>query len=748
MRIVAATIVFCLTAFPASAAKLAFVLGNADYAELRDLQNTHNDAEAYAGVFETLGYDVTYHEDLTLDATEAAFEAFLERLGPGDEVIFVYSGHGWSDGGTNYLVPVDAPSRGRDRQLKRASLALKNGFNGVLDEFEAAGVALTVAIIDACRDNPFAAAPGTKSAAIKRGLAPVEAATGTFVIYSAGEGQEALDRLRSDPPEQKLSVFSRSFIPQLKRGITLERAISQAQVDTAALAKEFEDHDQHPAYYDQTLGETCLSKTCGLPQDSGTETEIAVDQDPCDRLFGRAENIGQCFAYRAYARTCPNHDLYPLAEGFLSTYCEGDEAAFAPTEPEDVAIERNTPEEAGTTDEVSAPVRDSISRRVSPKLAWLNLISVDGMGPPFPKNLLVMPDGEKLMEMHGYVPSEDRTQTAIGRVDEKGGLGDVRIFPGLGSHIVSSIRSGADDRIYIASNTGKDYFGDKGWLLVLDSTLNIVSERLFDRFEKAYLSDALPLEDGGVLVIGGWGDPRRPFVAKLDDELKPVFEKSVIQKTRPESAEYYDEVMLRPDGGFTVFGRAPAVVGREWHWRYYQYAFNPDGELIASARFGDKDVAFVGGAVSLKNGSRILPAKVFIIRTETWISRHGGPSHFLKLDENARLLRRVPIVAPPRRAGDTEDPVIQISNVTPLRDGGFAAAGLVLSSEPDHYDSFLAAYDADGTERWRVIEDHGNWDEAFFVVEDVDGALMVGGRYAPGDTRNYQGYLARYEWRD
>lgn len=314
--------VFFFWALPALAAKHAFVVGNAAYESLGDLRNTHADAAAYAEAFGELGYDVRFLTDLTLDETEEQFDRFLDVIAPGDEVVFVYSGHGWSDGGTNYLIPTDAPEQGRDRQLIRASIALRNGVNGVLDEFEAAGVALTVAIIDACRNNPFAASPGTRSTAIKRGLAPVRAATGTFVIFSAGEGQEALDRLPDDPEDQTLSVFTRTFLPHLKSGVALERAISGAQVETAALARTVNGHLQHPAYYDQTLGDTCLAGVC----------KAAVAQNACDALHAEAREARACFAYEAYAQTCPEHLFAPMAAAFMARNCAApEETATAPT---------------------------------------------------------------------------------------------------------------------------------------------------------------------------------------------------------------------------------------------------------------------------------------------------------------------------------------------------------------------------------------------------------------------------------
>ena len=246
----------------AHAAKHAFILGNAEYRSLSQLANTHADAMAYRNSFGRLGYSVDYYEDLTHSDMEDAFEEFLNRVEPGDDVAFIYSGHGWSDGSTNYLIPTDAPAGGSDSKLKRISVALRNGFDGVLDQLENSGARLTLAIIDACRNNPFQRPAGRKSVSMLRGLARVEAASGTFVIFSAGVGQEALDHLPQDGADQRLSVFTRTFIPFLTSGLYLEDAISEAQIRTAKLALTYQGHFQHPAYYDETLGKTCLIGTC------------------------------------------------------------------------------------------------------------------------------------------------------------------------------------------------------------------------------------------------------------------------------------------------------------------------------------------------------------------------------------------------------------------------------------------------------------------------------------------------------
>ena len=244
------------------AAKYALVVSNGDYQQLSDLQNTHADADAYAQVFSGFGYGVTRLRDGTLDQTLDTLDGFLDQLSSGDEVALIYSGHGWSDGVQNFLIPTDAPAEGSDRKLKRSTLALKNGSDGLLDEIAQRQVGLTVAIIDACRNNPFKAPEGRRSAAVSRGLARLTPQSGSFVIYSAGEGQAALDRLPNDPRSQKLSVFTRSFLPYLKQGLFLEDAVSRAQIDTRDLAETAGGHVQHPAYYDAALGHTCIAPQC------------------------------------------------------------------------------------------------------------------------------------------------------------------------------------------------------------------------------------------------------------------------------------------------------------------------------------------------------------------------------------------------------------------------------------------------------------------------------------------------------
>lgn len=340
----AAAVMLALLAGGAAAQmRHALIIGNADYEHAGQLANTIADAEAYAGVFHGLGFDVTLLSDLDRSGLEYALADFYDGISPGDTAVFVFSGHGWSDGAVNYILPTDIRIENSERRVKLMSTPLQNGVNGIIDQIRDAGAAVQVAIIDACRNNIFAGQGGTRSVGMKRGLAIERAPQGAFLIFSAGAGEQALDGLPEDGPEQRLSVFTRHFLPRLEAGLYLEDAINDAQMATAQDARSFGGHLQNPAYYDQINGKLCLAESCGSSRAEPAPQEPrpqAVAASPCSEaraVWQDIRGIGSEAALEQYISEFHACGTYrALAEEELAMLQEESEGGHAPLPvPED-----------------------------------------------------------------------------------------------------------------------------------------------------------------------------------------------------------------------------------------------------------------------------------------------------------------------------------------------------------------------------------------------------------------------------
>src|SRR5262249_33558434 len=164
------------------------------------------------GALEKLGFTVQLLANPDRRAINVGVSAFVATLKPGDDALLHFSGHGVALDGENYLLPVDAPQPGAaDKELLKSE---SFGLSSLLDRVRASGARTTILIIDACRDNPYAGA-GTRSVGASGGLANFQLAKGPgggiFIMYAAGVGQTAADRLAQNDPEPT-SLFTRILL--------------------------------------------------------------------------------------------------------------------------------------------------------------------------------------------------------------------------------------------------------------------------------------------------------------------------------------------------------------------------------------------------------------------------------------------------------------------------------------------------------------------------------------------------------
>ena len=298
-----------MTAPAGEAHRFALVIGNDNYQSVTPLHNARSDAKAVAAALREVGFKVTLEQDVTLVKLKAALRSFKSQVSGGDDAVFYFSGHGVQFDGTNYLIPTDLVAQSQE-QVMDDSVPLQR----VLDDLRDQKARFALAIVDACRDNPF---KGTGRAIGGRGLAPVTAASGQMVMYSAGAGQEALDRL-GDQDGDPNGVFTRVLIREIsKPGVPADQVLKHVKAQVVEMA-EGVHHEQVPALYDQSIGEfyfvapqaAVAAMAPASPPSSPPAASDAIHVQTTGELeqsfWNRVKDSTDPADFRDYARQYPN----------------------------------------------------------------------------------------------------------------------------------------------------------------------------------------------------------------------------------------------------------------------------------------------------------------------------------------------------------------------------------------------------------------------------------------------------------
>ena len=218
--------------------RVALVIGNSAYQNVRPLINPTNDAGAMSATLKTAGFDVVdVRQDLKVTEMRRALRDFSDKVRDADVAVVYYAGHGIEIDGTNYMIPVDAVL---ERDLDAFDEAIQ--LDRILTVIEPAKQ-LRLVILDACRDNPFNKSMkrtiGTRS--IGRGLARVEPTSpNTLIAFAAKAGSTASDG------DSKNSPFTAALVKYLVQpGLDLRKAFGFARDDVLKLT----NNKQEPFVY-------------------------------------------------------------------------------------------------------------------------------------------------------------------------------------------------------------------------------------------------------------------------------------------------------------------------------------------------------------------------------------------------------------------------------------------------------------------------------------------------------------------
>lgn len=239
--------------------RAALVIGNSEYIDGGKLPNAANDAELISKRLEEVGFEVHTYQNLDRAGMDRAIDRFVARLaslGGVDSAIFYYSGHGFQDGGINYLLPCG-------RNEAAVAYELQSLINKISDLSQR-----RLVFLDACRHYTDTETPQNEivhsrglspdhAPKIERGLADFDAADNTFISFSAAPGEPAYDGVGGRPNSPYADALAR-FIHEvdLPLSVLMARVRNSVREDTEHIIAE----DGKPAYQ-KTWDSTSLSSS-------------------------------------------------------------------------------------------------------------------------------------------------------------------------------------------------------------------------------------------------------------------------------------------------------------------------------------------------------------------------------------------------------------------------------------------------------------------------------------------------------
>jgi uncharacterized caspase-like protein len=192
--------------------RVALLIGNGDY-HFAPLKNPMNDVRVMAKTLENLGFQIMKAENASQNRMKRLIDEFGRRIQDGGVGLFFYAGHGMQVAGRNYLIPVGSVID-TENDVEYESVDMGR----VLAKMKDARNRLNIAILDACRNNPFK----QRFRGGTRGLATVDAPRGTFIVYATAPGSVAVDG------DGENSVFTEALVNTVQiEGLKIEDAFKR-----------------------------------------------------------------------------------------------------------------------------------------------------------------------------------------------------------------------------------------------------------------------------------------------------------------------------------------------------------------------------------------------------------------------------------------------------------------------------------------------------------------------------------------
>jgi len=324
-----------------SGKRVALVMGNSAYQYAVELSNPKNDAKLMSQTLRAAGFTVLDGENLDKTAMASLVDQFTEIAYDADVAVVYYAGHGLQVDGRNYLVPIDAQLE-KAAQLQTRTIPADKVIGALPPD-----PAVSIIILDACRDNPLARSlakvlPASRSASMGVGLAPVQAngqstgSGGLLIAYATDPGAVAYDGKGINSPYT--AALARHLTTP---GLEIQSALTRVRADVseatggaqrpwhnASLSREVFIGGDAPAQTAEAAAEVKTSADAGASTDK-TEVNWTVEQ----KLWEEASKRNTVAHYELYLQQYPNGNFATLAKlnlDQLKTVATTEVAAVAP----------------------------------------------------------------------------------------------------------------------------------------------------------------------------------------------------------------------------------------------------------------------------------------------------------------------------------------------------------------------------------------------------------------------------------
>jgi uncharacterized caspase-like protein len=311
--------------------RVALVIGNGAYQHAPKLDNATFDARAIADAFRKLGFQVVDGYDLDVEQMRAKISEFSEELPEARSAVIYYAGHGISVDDENYLIPTDIVLKSpTDLDFSAISVSL------ILKQMKREDH-VNIVVLDACRDNPFAASLArnkTRAIVGERGLSRIDGdlARGTLIAFASDPKSTALD----GPPGQH-SPFTEAFLNHVfDPDVPIDLVMSRVRTEVW----EKTHHGQLPWVNTSLIGDYALNPhpEADPARDTaaGAATAAALPATgPTDRqtqenlLWESAQHSNLRADYQAYLNAFPSGIFAQMAKNRIAIV---ESPATAPSE--------------------------------------------------------------------------------------------------------------------------------------------------------------------------------------------------------------------------------------------------------------------------------------------------------------------------------------------------------------------------------------------------------------------------------